>query len=427
MAEAVGANGHFAGDRAVADLLHPCGRGGVGLGSGPTMKALPFLTFFFVALVILFGFHAYAWLRLVRDPAWPAPWNAAGTTVLACLAVFLPLSMVAGRSWLSPAIGQPVSVAAFVWLGTVFLLVTVLVGLDVVRGLGHLGLRAWSGLTGGSGFDPAWRQPLARILAVAALAITAVLAGFSLREALGEVRVKEVEVPIAGLPASLDGFTLVQLSDIHVGPTIGRGHVEKLVELTNALAPDAVVITGDLVDGTVEHLAADVAPLAALRSKHGTYFVTGNHEYYSGAEPWVRHLPSLGIRVLENERVELGGLDLAGIPDPTVLQFGGRPDLRRALAGRDATRPLVVLAHQPKQVEGAVGQGVDLLLSGHTHGGQIWPFRYLVPLQQPYVAGLHRHGGRTWVYVSRGSGTWGPPMRLGAPAELTKLVLRAAP
>lgn len=390
------------------------------------MKWLPFVAFFAIALGIVFLFHAYAWLRLVRDPAWPAPWNAVGTFAVAALAVFVPAALIASRNGLPPSVGHPLSAAAFVWMGTGFLLVTVLLGFDVLRGLAQAGHALWTAV-GGAGSDSLGRALSPRVFAVAALAVTAGLAGYALRAAQGEVRVKEVEVPIAGLPASLDGFTLVQLSDIHVGPTIGRRHVEALVRKANALAPDAVVITGDLVDGTVAQLAAEVAPLGELRAKHGTYFVTGNHEYYSGAAAWVRHLPTLGIRVLDNERVALGDLDLAGIPDPTVVQSGGRPDLAAAVRGRDPARPLVLLAHQPKQVEGATGLGVDLQLSGHTHGGQIWPFRYLVPLQQPYVAGLHRHAERTWVYVSRGSGTWGPPMRLGAPAELTRVVLRPAP
>jgi len=245
---------------------------------------------------------------------------------------------------------------------------------------------------------------------------------------LRPVEVKRVKVALGKLPAALDGYTIVQLSDVHVGPTIGLAFIEELVAKVNALKPDLVAITGDLVDGSVAALGDLVRPLEKLRTKDGVYFVTGNHEYYSGAEEWVRFLGSLGVRVLENERVAIGataGFDLAGVNDWTAHQFGEGADLKRAVAGRDASRALVLLAHQPKQIEEAAQLGVDLQLSGHTHGGQLFPFNYLVGLQQPYVEGLHNHG-RAQIYVSSGTGYWGPPMRLLAPAEITKIELAAS-
>jgi uncharacterized protein len=194
-----------------------------------------------------------------------------------------------------------------------------------------------------------------------------------------------------------------------------------------SLSPDLVAITGDLVDGSVEKLREHVAPLAQLaQARHGVFFVTGNHEYYSGVEEWFRYLPSLGIRPLDNERVEIApGLDLAGIHDPTGRGGAYGPDLPRALAGRDPSRPVVLLAHQPRQFAEAARSGVALTLSGHTHGGQIWPFSWLVALAQPYLAGLHRRGD-SQLYVSRGTGFWGPPLRVFAPPEITLLKLEPA-
>ena len=182
------------------------------------------------------------------------------------------------------------------------------------------------------------------------------------------------------------------------------------------------------MDGSVEELGDLVRPLADLVAKDGVYFVTGNHEYYSGAEQWMLFLPSLGVKVLRNERVAIGGeggFDLAGVHDWSAGGFSEAPDLGRALRGRDPKRACVLLAHQPKQIAAADEQGVDLQLSGHTHGGQLFPFKYLVGLQQPYVAGLHRHG-RAQIYVSSGTGYWGPPMRLLAPAEITRIELASS-
>jgi hypothetical protein len=250
--------------------------------------------------------------------------------------------------------------------------------------------------------------------------------------ALRRVGVVPVRVPITKLPKDLDGYTIVQISDLHVGPTIGRAFVEEVVAKANAQRPDAVVITGDLVDGSVDQLEEAIAPLADLRAKDGVFFVTGNHEYYSGVDAWLAHLRKLGVRVLRNERVALrdaagGGLDLAGVDDHSARRFGRGhgTDLERALGDRDASRAVVLLAHQPKTFLEAVAHGIDLQLSGHTHGGQIWPWGYAVKLDQPHIAGLSREGA-SQIYVSRGTGYWGPPMRVGAPAEVTRVELYAA-
>jgi hypothetical protein len=318
-----------------------------------------------------------------------------------------------------PTVRDVLKWPVYVWLGFMFILFFILLGVDVIRLVVWIAAR----LGGAPPADPERRRLLARIVggAVATLATGAGVSAVS--SALGRVRVKEVEIPLRRLPATMDGFTIVQLTDVHLGSMLGRPFIEEIVATANGLGADLVAITGDLVDGSVDYLRDAVAPLAALRSKHGVYFVTGNHEYYAGAEQWLAHLPTLGIRPLMNERVSIGdgdvSFDLAGIED-----FGARPDLPRALSGRDPKRELVLLAHQPRAVIEAADYGVGLQLSGHTHGGQIWPWTYLVYLQQPFVAGLGRERD-THIYVSRGTGFWGPPMRLLAPAEITKVVLRS--
>ncbi|HUH00973.1 MAG TPA: metallophosphoesterase, partial [Kofleriaceae bacterium] len=206
--------------------------------------------------------------------------------------------------------------------------------------------------------------------------------------------------------------------------------IQEMVERVNAINGDAIVITGDLVDGQVDDLRDAAAPLAELRARHGVYFVTGNHEYYSGVDPWLAHIETLGIRALRNEHVRIDddgvGFDLAGIDDHGAHRYRGHgADLAKAVAGRNPARELVLLAHQPRQVKMAVQHGVGLQLSGHTHGGQIWPWHYVAAAQQGgLLAGLSRHGD-TQLYVSRGTGYWGPPVRVLATAEITRVVLRA--
>jgi predicted MPP superfamily phosphohydrolase len=262
------------------------------------------------------------------------------------------------------------------------------------------------------------------------------LAGFA--TALGflnarrTARVKNVDIPVSGLPAALEGFTIVQITDIHVGPTIRGPYVQGIVEAVNRLKPDVVAITGDLVDGSVAELGAHVAPLSRLVARHGSFFVTGNHEYYSGALPWIAELRRLGIRVLHNEHVvihrEGKTLVLAGVPDFTAGHFHDdhRSDPTAAMAGAPADAGAkVLLAHQPRTAPAAAKAGFDLQISGHTHGGQFWPWVHFVRFQQPFTAGLHRLD-ELWVYVSRGTGYWGPPKRFGAPSEITRLRLVAA-
>jgi predicted MPP superfamily phosphohydrolase len=268
-------------------------------------------------------------------------------------------------------------------------------------------------------------------VAVPVLAVAGLLVG--LFGARRTAPVRDVDVPIAGLPAALHGFTIVQISDLHVGPTVKRPYVQAIVDVVNRLGADAVAITGDLVDGRVRDLRHEVAPLADLRSRHGSFFVTGNHEYYSGVDEWTAVLRTMGLRVLMNEHVVLehdgARLVLAGVTDYAAGHFdpSHRSDPQRALAGAPAAAGLrVLLAHQPRSAAAAAAAGFDLQLSGHTHGGQFWPWNLFVRFQQPFTAGLHRLQ-QLWVYTSRGTGYWGPPLRLGAPSEITRLRLMAAP
>jgi predicted MPP superfamily phosphohydrolase len=387
-----------------------------------------FLTFLAVVLLVVGGWHYYLWTRLVRDPVWPEPYARAATVALVTLALMPPFVMLASRA-LPRNVTKVLSAGVFTWFGLAFLLGLSLFAAD----LGRLLLRAWQALQGNAPpADPERRQLVARGIAEAAGLTVATLGAVSVRSALADVEVPEVDVRLPRLPAALSGFTVVQLSDVHIGPTIGRSFLEHVVEKSNAQKPDAIVITGDLVDGSVASLRQHVEPLAKLKARHGVFFVTGNHEYYSGVDEWLTELERLGIRVLRNERVSLGdgaaSIDLAGVDDQHARGFGPGhgPDYDKPFIGRDPERELIVLAHQPSQIARLAAARPGLQLSGHTHGGQIWPFGALVRLNQPYIAGLHRHDDATQIYVSRGTGYWGPPMRLFCPAEISKLVLSPA-
>ena len=388
-------------------------------------KLLTFALFFTIMVTLACGAHYYVWSRLVRDPALPPALSRTLTYGLILLFVAIPGTLFLRRSSFADAT-EPLVWVAMTWLGLLLFLVIALGVADLGRGVWELG----RSLGDAPPLDPGRRQAAARVVAGAAALASAALGLWSLRSALGRVQLRRLEVPLARLPAALSGTRIVQLSDVHVGPTIHKSFIETIVAQTNALNPDVIAITGDLVDGTVEDLAEHTAPLAQLRARYGVYFVTGNHEYYSGAEAWCSELRRLGIVVLRNERVSIGGddasFDLAGTDDHSAKGFGDGhgENLAKALHGRDPERELVLLAHQPKTILQAQDHGVGLQLSGHTHGGQIWPWTYLVRLQQPVVAGLAQFG-KSLVYVSSGTGYWGPPMRLGAPAEITELTLRS--
>ncbi|MBW1596608.1 metallophosphoesterase [Streptomyces sp. JJ38] len=271
--------------------------------------------------------------------------------------------------------------------------------------------------------DPSRRLFVARAAALTAGLVATGTVGYGAHSVLAVgPRLKRVRVPLARLPRAAHGYRIAVVSDIHIGPILGRAHTRRIVDLINGADVDAVAVVGDLVDGSVAHLGDAAEPLARLRSRDGAYFVTGNHEYFSGAEQWVDHVRELGLRPLENARVELPGFDLAGVNDVAGESYGDGPDFAAALGDRDPARASVLLAHQPVVIHDAVEHGVDLQLSGHTHGGQMWPGNLLADLANPTVAGLERYGD-TQLYVTRGAGAWGPPVRVGAEPDITVVEL----
>ncbi|MFC8200909.1 metallophosphoesterase [Streptomyces sp. NPDC057298] len=269
---------------------------------------------------------------------------------------------------------------------------------------------------------PSRRLFVSRVVGGAAAAAAVGTVGYGTYGVLRGPRVKRVTVPLAKLPRSAHGYRIAVVSDVHLGPVLGRGFAQKVVDTINSTQPDLIAVVGDLVDGSVKDLGPAAAPLAQLRARHGTFFVTGNHEYFSGAEEWVAHVRDLGMRPLENARTELADFDLAGVNDVAGEDEGEGPDFVKALGDRDRGRACVLLAHQPVQIHDAVDHGVDLQLSGHTHGGQLWPGNFIADLANPTLAGLERYGD-TQLYVSRGAGAWGPPTRVGAPSDITVVEL----
>ena len=340
-----------------------------------------------VIVALLFG---VPWWTLVGAPGWPVAVLVAATVVAVAAAVALPLLMVHGhgRRQRDAAARAGDTLLGVVWV-----------------------LFAWSvlGLVASLVVG-------ARIAAVAVLVVAVVLVAYGLVEARRVPRVRQVSVDGLGV----GGLRVAVLTDTHFGPIDRARWSARVVEVVNGLRPDLVVHLGDLADGPVARRAPQVAPLGDVRAPEGRYYVPGNHEHYGGAAQWVEHMRGLGWQPLVNEHRTIGdGLVLAGVDDPT-----GAPDLAAALAGADPATPVLLLAHQPSQVTAAAAAGVALQLSGHTHGGQIWPFHLLVRTNQPVLAGLSRHGARTQLYVSRGTGFWGPPLRVFAPSEITLLTLR---
>jgi uncharacterized protein len=388
---------------------------------------------FYPLVFIVALLHAFVGWRLAPELA--APWGWVLCVGLALSAVLMPLGLLGSRVAKQPWADR------LSWVGLLLMgLFSSLFVLTALRDVLLLVVWAVNALE--------VELPLASLRTLSA-ELTPLLALFI--SALGFLNARRtpavvrVDVPIVGLPPALHGFTLAQISDIHVGPTIKQGFLQRIVAKVNTLGADVVAITGDLVDGKVAELAAHVAPLAGLQSRHGTYFVTGNHEYYSGAHAWIAELRRLGLTVLMNEHVVLyhgkgsavdaqddsqtvAPLVLAGVNDFTAHHFdpAHKSDPALALQGAPAAALVrVLLAHQPRSAQAALDAGFDLQLSGHTHGGQFWPWNLFVPLQQPFTAGLNRLQN-LWVYTSRGTGYWGPPKRFGAPSEITALRLVVA-
>ena len=388
------------------------------------MRATPLRLVIFLGVLgtVTALLHGYAWLRLVRDPSWPPMVETALTVLAAALTIALPASMIAGRT-LPARAASIVGWSAFLWLGVLFYLDVTLLVLDGARaGLSSVAYASFgsAGLDGTGG---------ARAFAAATALVATGLVGLGLVRGLSDPIVRRVRVPIEGLPTGLEGLRIVQITDVHVGPTIRRPFVERLVKKIASLDPEIVAITGDLVDGSLAALRSEVAPLAGLSAPLGVYFVTGNHEYFSGADAWSEHVASLGITTLRNQHVtvERGGarLTIAGVEDAHAPRMGGKTDLAAALRDRDPDAKVLLLAHQPRAIESASKAGVALQISGHTHGGQMQPFGALVRIEQPFLRGLHRVKD-TMLYVSEGTGYWGPPLRVGTRAEISLLELTRA-
>ncbi|MFF5426037.1 MULTISPECIES: metallophosphoesterase [unclassified Streptomyces] len=412
-----------------------------------------FVLVLIVVLALLGAVHGYVWRRLVRDITAPGGVVRRIGTVLVVVLPLLSLgALVSARAgapfWVQRAVAWP----GFLWLALLLYVVLALAVGEAVRPV----LRAWLARRAaaapravpepepalvpahapgpepaepeapagpaGPGQDAAEvsrRLFVSRVVGGAAAAVAAGTVGYGTYGVLRGPRVKRVTVPLAKVPRAAHGYRIAVVSDVHLGPILGRAHTQRIVDAVNATQPDLIAVVGDLVDGTVENLGSAAEPLARLRARHGSFFVTGNHEYFSGADAWVDHVRDLGLRPLRNERVEIAaGFDLAGVDDVAGESEGRGPDFVRALGDRDRARAAVLLAHQPIVVHDAVRHGVDLQLSGHTHGGQLWPGNYLAELANPTVAGLERYGD-TQLYVSRGAGAWGPPVRVGAPSDIT--------
>lgn len=368
------------------------------------------------AILLLFsaGFHGYMGWRLLPDLGLPDPgllWAVAAVVLSAAL---VPLGMLSRFLFRHAAWGDQLAWVGLWQMGwfSSALVLTFLRDLSLV--LAHmLGWVAAAYVQGS-----AW----------AVLLLATGLSLWGWRNARRRPQVVEVRVPVAGLPLALQGFRIVQISDIHVGPTIKGDYLQAVVQAVNAEQPDLIAITGDVVDGSVRQLAMHVSPLSALRARHGVFVVTGNHEYYSGADAWIDEFRRLGLHVLMNEHAVLehdgASLVVAGVTDYSAQRFdpAQRSDPHRALAQAPEDTIRILLAHQPRSAFAAAEAGFHLQLSGHTHGGQFFPWSLFVPLQQPYVAGLQRLQD-LWVYTSRGTGYWGPPKRIGAPSEITRLLL----
>ncbi|MCC5581027.1 metallophosphoesterase [Microtetraspora sp. AC03309] len=431
-------------------------------------------------VVVVVAVHVYLWWRLVRPATRPGSLpRRVFTWALVVLGVLLPLAVAGGRVF-GMTFEHVIAWPGYMWLAVMFYLLVFTVALEVPRaialllarrsekspgpgesrepvdsgrpvdsgdpvlgsplapgpatGLGTSGASAIStapAISAGPGTSRVDRRVfIARTAATVAGVGALATVGYGVRTALGDPVIERIPVRLPRLDPRMSGLRLAVVSDIHIGPLTGKGHAERIVRMINGLQADVVTIVGDLVDGTVAELGPLAAPLRHLESRYGAYFVTGNHEYYTsnGPQEWIEELNSLGVRSLRNERVEIAHagavLDLAGINDLNGTLSGDGPDFAKALGGRDAARPVVLLAHQPVQIRQAAGYGVDLQLSGHTHGGQMAPFNLAIPLQQPVVAGLDKVDG-TQIYVTRGAGYWGPPVRVGAPPEITLIELRA--
>ena len=399
------------------------------------------MLFFLIALSILTAIYGYVGWRSIRPARLAPTWKTLLWAILAGLWALPLLPISLRRFGNEDAWVDQLAWVAYSTLGFFVLAFTLLVLADLARLLlpaFRFLIRLTSQFLPGAGAEEApvdlvRRSLLAYPVNLGILGVAGAMTGYGISEAIQLPHVVRVKVPLPNLPRELEGFRIAQLTDIHIGPMIKQDFIGKIVDQTNALAPDLIALTGDLVDGSVPHLKDAVSPLSSLAARHGTFFVTGNHEYYSGAEHWIEEVDRLGMRVLLNDHLTLQSGDarilVAGVTDPTGRTYvkGHEPDLNAAIAGAPISGPTaadvkLLLAHQPRAVFDAARAGFDLQLSGHTHGGQFFPWNFVVGLTQPYLKGLHLHQN-TWIYVSMGTGFWGPPLRLGTHSEIALIEL----
>jgi predicted MPP superfamily phosphohydrolase len=369
-----------------------------------------------VLVVLLLLFFLPWWVLLASGTGWPFPVVLSGSALFGAALLAFPAMMVLGHGHrrLDWAARTGDTILGVIW---------VLFAWSALGGVLRLVLAA----VGAGGRGPA------RDVAVGVAAVAVVLLAWGYTEAMRLPRVRRVEIALPRLGPGLDGTRVVVLADTHYGPIDRSRWSARVADAVNALAPDVVCHAGDIADGTIAQRQEQVAPLGTIRPGLARVYVTGNHEYFGEAQGWLDHMARLGWEPLHNRHVvvERGGdrLVLAGVDDRTAASSGltgHRANLPAALTGADPDLPVLLVAHQPKQVAQAVAAGVDLQVSGHTHGGQIWPFHYLVRLDQPVVQGLSHHGDRTQLYTSRGAGYWGPPFRIFAPSEISLLTLRSS-
>lgn len=380
------------------------------------VAGIVFLTIFFS---VMGGAHYYILKRIALDPAWP-PGVAAGAVAMMTLGLVALIVQGILRRRVGVLV-RALSWVAYVWLGVLFYLFISTAMLDLATSVFVFATER--------GPELATSRPFLRGRALMICGITLLASLAALRIGLQPPVTKRIEIALDRFPEALDGFRIVQISDVHIGPLLGERFSALVTERVNALEPDLIAVTGDLVDGRVKSIAKQVEPFRELRAEHGIYFVTGNHDYYSGADDWVSLVTSYGWHTLRNRSVSIGTsgaeFELVGVDDPhgDMLENSGGEDLNLALRDVDTTRAVVLLAHDPATFRRARKIPVGLQLSGHTHGGQIWPFGWAVRAVVPWVAGHFREGA-SQLYVSSGTGFWGPPMRLGTRAEITELTLR---
>ncbi|CAK8715202.1 Calcineurin-like phosphoesterase domain-containing protein [Candidatus Electrothrix laxa] len=390
--------------------------------SSPTLFFLGFLA---VVLSVHAFMHYYFWRRMVKDSSFSRPVQRLGTAAVIALFLLLPISRILAKQFSFQQL-FPLLWFAYLWLGILMLFFFFFLFTDSLKVLYHTSRCLLPSRPNYP--DLSRRRFLARTLASSASVLVLGISAFGVKKCFDPPTVNRLPIKLSGLPPSFKGFSLVQISDIHIGAMSMRSELTEIVAIVNELQPNLVAITGDLVDGNVAELSGELAPLAELKAQHGVFFVTGNHEYYSGVEQWLPEIEQLGITVLNNTRTEIRqGKDmfiLAGVTDYQAGRFGKEhaPNFEKALGGIAKTSKVILLAHQPRAIKKVAPYRVDLVLSGHVHGGQIWPFNYLTPLQQPYIKGFYRHK-KTLLYVNQGTGYWGPPMRVGTYKEITEFIL----